>query len=291
MLLGGLECGGTKMVCAIGDESGRIVKTIKIPSGMPDDTMPKIIDFFRSNSVMAMGIASFGPVDPDVKSPTYGYITSTTKVGWKDFNLLGTIKEALSVPCGFDTDVNGAVLGEVTYGCMKGLSNALYMTVGTGIGIGVYTNGALLHGMLHPEGGHIIVRRHPDDTFAGNCIYHGDCLEGMASGSALDKRFGMKAELIGDDDPVWEYESYYLAQAIVNYILTLSPERIVLGGGVMNRKELFPLIRRDVVKLLKGYIHSPKIDNIDEYITGSALNGNQAVMGCMKLAYDAACSS
>ncbi|MCR5330643.1 MAG: ROK family protein [Lachnospiraceae bacterium] len=291
MLLGGLECGGTKMVCAVGDEKGRILKKETFPSLTPEETMPKIIDFFRENSVIAIGIASFGPVDPDMKSPTYGYITSTTKVHWKNYNLLGTIRNALSIPCGFDTDVNGAVLGEVTYGCMKGLSNALYITVGTGIGIGVYSNGALLHGMLHPEGGHVTVRRHPDDTFEGNCIYHGDCLEGLASGSALDARFGKKAEFIKSDDPVWTFESYYLAQAIVNYILILSPEKIVMGGGVMNRTELLPMIRKDVVKLLNGYIHSPKIENIDEYITASALNGNQAVMGCMKLAYDAACSS
>lgn len=291
MLLGGLECGGTKMVCAVGDEKGRILKKETFPSLTPEETMPKIIDFFRENSVIAIGIASFGPVDPDMKSPTYGYITSTTKVYWKNYNLLGTIRNALSIPCGFDTDVNGAVLGEVTYGCMKGLSNALYITVGTGIGIGVYSNGALLHGMLHPEGGHVTVRRHPDDTFEGNCIYHGDCLEGLASGSALDARFGKKAEFIKSDDPVWTFESYYLAQAIVNYILILSPEKIVMGGGVMNRTELLPMIRKDVVKLLNGYIHSPKIENIDEYITASALNGNQAVMGCMKLAYDAACSS
>ena len=291
MLLGGLECGGTKMVCAVGDEKGRILKKETFPSLTPEETMPKIIDFFRENSVIAIGIASFGPVDPDMKSPTYGYITSTTKVHWKNYNLLGTIRNALSIPCGFDTDVNGAVLGEVTYGCMKGLSNALYITVGTGIGIGVYSNGALLHGMLHPEGGHVTVRRHPDDTFEGNCIYHGDCLEGLASGSALDARFGKKAEFIKSDDPVWTFESYYLAQAIVNYILILSPEKIVMGGGVMNRTELLPMIRKDVVKLLNGYIHSPKIENIDEYITASALNGNQAVRGCMKLAYDAACSS
>ena len=240
---------------------------------------------------MALGIASFGPLDLDTESPTYGYITSTTKRDWVNYNLLGELKSELPVPCGFDTDVNGAVLGEVTYGSMKGLRNALYMTVGTGIGIGVYANGALLHGMLHPEGGHMIVRRHPDDTFAGNCDYHGDCLEGMASGSALEARLGCKAENTTVSDEIWGFESYYIAQALVSYILTLSPEKIVLGGGVMKNTGLIRSVRKDVKKLLAGYIHSEKIDNIDEYIVLSQLDGRQAVMGCMKLAYDAAVSS
>ncbi len=291
MLLGGLECGGTKMVCAIGDESGRITERKIIPSESPEVTMPQIIRFFQSFPVVAVGIAAFGPLDLNKKSPTYGYITSTTKLAWRNFDLLGRIQEELKVPCGFDTDVNGAVLGEVTYGCMKGIKNALYMTVGTGIGIGVYSNDALLHGMLHPEGGHVLVRRHPDDTFEGNCIYHKDCLEGLASGSALNARLGYKANTLAADDPVWEFESYYLAQALVTYILTLSPEKIVLGGGVMNRQELFPMIRKHVTDLLGGYIASDKISNIDEYIVPSILGGDQAVMGCMKLAYDAACTS
>ena len=291
MLLGGLECGGTKMVCAVGDEKGRITERRVIPSESPEVTMPQIFRFFKSFPVVALGIAAFGPLDLNLKSPTYGYITSTTKLSWRNFDLLGRIKDELNIPCGFDTDVNGAVLGEITYGCMKGLNNAIYMTVGTGIGIGVYANGALLHGMLHPEGGHVLVRRHPDDHFKGSCMYHKDCLEGMASGSALNARLGFGAEALSADDPVWEFESYYLAQAIVSYILTLSPEKIVLGGGVMNRSELFPMIRRDVVKLLGGYVVSEKIDKIDEYIVPSVLGGNQGVMGCMKLAYDAACIS
>lgn len=291
MLLGGLESGGTKMVCAIGDENGRIVEKQTFATRSPEATMPQIIDFFKSNNIIALGVASFGPVDLDLRSPTYGYITSTTKPGWQNFNLIGTLKKEINVPCGFDTDVNGAVLGEVTYGCMRGLSTCLYMTVGTGIGIGVYANGALLHGMLHPEAGHVMVRRHPDDTFKGCCIYHGDCLEGMASGVALKERLGYSAESVGIDNSIWKFESYYLAQALASYILVLSPEKIVLGGGVMSRSELFPMIRKDVLGFLNGYINSKQIENMDDYITPAALNGEQAVMGCMKLAYDAACSS
>ena len=291
MLLGGLECGGTKMVCAVGDESGNIEEKIVIPTETPAVTMPKILKFFRSHPVIALGIASFGPLDLDPASKTYGYITSTTKQYWKYYNLLGELKEAFGIPCGFDTDVNGSVLGEVTYGCMQGLNNAIYMTVGTGIGIGVYSNGSLLHGMLHPEGGHVIVKRHPKDTFKGCCAYHGDCLEGMASGSALRERFGKSANDVPADDPVWKFESYYIAQALMSYVLTLSPEKIVLGGGVMDRKELFPLIRDDLKKLLGGYINSERITDIDNYIVPSSLGGNEGVMGCMKLAYDAAVSS
>ncbi|MCR5684733.1 MAG: ROK family protein [Lachnospiraceae bacterium] len=291
MVLGGLECGGTKMVCAIGDENGRIIEKQTIPTEKPEITMPLIINYFKAYPIMAMGVASFGPIDLQRKSPTYGHITSSTKVHWRNFDLLGELKKEFDIPFGFDTDVNGAILGEVTYGSMKGILNGVYMTVGTGIGIGVYSNGALVHGMLHPEGGHVPVKRHPEDTFYGNCVYHGDCLEGMASGSALNERLGIAPEKVGMDNPVWKYESFYLAQAIIGYILTLSPEKIVLGGGVMNRRELFPMIRAEVERLMGGYLHTYQLDHIEDYIIPSSLGGDQGVMGCMKLAYDAAVSS
>ena len=291
MLLGGIECGGTKMVCAIGDENGRIIEKQTIPTESPDITMPLIVNYFKSFPIIAMGVASFGPIDLRRKSPTYGYITSSTKLYWRNYNLLGELKKEFNIPFGLDTDVNGAVLGEVTYGSMKGITNGLYMTVGTGIGIGVYANGALVHGMLHPEGGHVTVKRHPEDTFYGNCVYHGDCLEGMASGSALDERFGIQAAKVSMDNYAWKFESYYLAQAIMDYILILSPEKIVLGGGVMNRKELFPMIRADVESLLGGYLHTYQLEHIDDYIIPSSLGGDQGVMGCMKLAFDAAAAS
>lgn len=288
MLLGGLECGGTKMVCAIGDESGKIMDRVTIPTETPEITLPRIIEYFLNYPIAALGIACFGPIDLDRSSKKYGYITSTTKLPWRDFDILGNLEQALDIPCGFDTDVNGACLGEITYGSMRGLKNGIYITVGTGIGVGAFCNGALVHGMLHPEGGHVLVRRHPDDKFFGGCFYHRDCLEGLASGPAIKERTGRLAQDISDDDPSWRFESYYLAQAIVDYIMLLSPERIVLGGGVMNRKHLFPMIREQVRELLGGYITTPKIANLDKYIVPSALNGDQGIMGCMKLAYDEA---
>lgn len=287
MILGGLEGGGTKMVCAIGDEHGRITDQISIPTETPEITMPKIIDYFKGFPIEALGVASFGPIDLDRTSPTYGYITSTTKLAWRNYDILGTLKRALGVPAGFDTDVNGSALGEVTYGCMKGLKSGVYVTVGTGVGVGVYCNGALVHGMLHPEAGHVIINRHPDDLCEGSCHYHKNCLEGLAAGPAMEKRAGKKAALLAADDKLWEIESYYIAQAVVDYIMILSPQKIVLGGGVMKQEQLFPMIREQVIKLLGGYINTKEIENIAEYIVPASLNGDQGIMGCMKLAYDA----
>lgn len=291
MLLGAIEGGGTKMICAVGEEDGRIIDKVTIPSGTPDDTMPAIIDYFVSNPVCALGVGCFGPLDLDKQSRTYGYITSTTKVAWQNYDILGVLKSSLKIPCGFDTDVNAAALGEVTYGGMRGIKNGVYITVGTGIGTGMYLNGALLHGMLHPEGGHIPVRPHRDDTFEGYCPFHKNCLEGMASGPAIEMRVGKKAELLAPDDPVWEFESYYIAQAICSYVLTVSPEKVVLGGGVMKQPQLLNMIRTKVVDMLGGYIKAKRIANISDYIIASPLCGDQAIKGCMKLAFDAACAS
>lgn len=291
MLLGAIEAGGTKMICAIGDETGRITDRISIPTETPEKTMPAILEYFRKFPICAMGIACFGPIDLNRNSKTYGFITSTTKVAWRNYDFLGTVQRELKVPCGFDTDVNGAALGEATYGCMKGLENGLYITVGTGVGVGVLCNGALVHGMLHPEGGHVLLKRHPDDSCEGICVYHGDCLEGLASGPAIEKRAGRKAQELDEHDHEWEIESYYLAQGICDYIMILSPEKIVMGGGVMNQPHLMPMVREKVKKLLAGYICTSQTDNIDSYIVPTSLGGDQAVMGCMKLAYDAACNS
>lgn len=291
MILGALEGGGTKMVCAVGDELGHITERAVFPTETPEITIPKLIDFYKQFPICALGIGSFGPVDLDKKSATYGYITSTPKLAWKNCDFLGAFKDALGIPCGFDTDVNVAALGEAVFGCMKGLDSGIYMTVGTGIGVGVYSNSSLVHGMLHPEGGHMLIKHHPDDPFAGGCPYHGDCLEGLASGPAMEKRAGCKAVLIPADAFDWDLEAYYVAQSLVNYIMVMSPQKIVLGGGVMSQEHLIPKIREQVKKLLGGYINTPQIEDIDHYIVPASLGGDQAIMGCMKLAYDAACSS
>lgn len=284
MLFGALEAGGTKMVMALGNEDGEIITKSFIPTEIPDITIPKIIQFFKEANISALGIGSFGPVDLDRTSPTYGYITSTPKLAWANYNILGTLKNALNVPAGFDTDVNAAALGEATFGCMKGLSSGIYITVGTGIGVGVYMNGALLHGMLHPEAGHILLSKHPMDRFNGVCPYHPNCLEGLASGPAIEMRWNKKAYDLADQLEVWDLEAYYIAQGLVTYILTYSPHRIVLGGGVMHQEQLFPLIRKNVANLLNGYIKTPQLAILDDYIVPASLNDNQGILGCIQLA-------
>ena len=284
MLLGALEAGGTKMVLAIGNENGEILDRISIPTETPVITVPKIIAYFKDKNIEALGIGSFGPVDLDKESKTFGYITSTPKLAWANYDIVGEIKKELRVPVGFDTDVNAAALGEATWGSIKGLSSGIYITVGTGIGVGVYMNGSLLHGMLHPEAGHVLLSKHSSDTFEGVCPYHPNCMEGLASGPSIEKRWKEKAIALADRKEVWELEAYYLAQGIANYILTLSPHKIVLGGGVMHQEQLFPLIRSQVVKLLNGYVKTAQIADIDNYIVPASLNDNQGIMGCIQLA-------
>lgn len=284
MKIGALEAGGTKMVCAIGDENGNILDRISIPTETPEITMPKIIEFFKAAKVEAIGVGCFGPVDLNKKSAMYGYITSTPKLSWKNFDILGNLKQELNVPIGFDTDVNASALGEATYGITKGLDVSLYITIGTGIGVGVFINGQLLHGMLHPEAGHIIFTRHEEDTFEGICPYHKNCFEGLASGPAIEKRYGKSAITLSNCDEVWKLEAYYIAQALHNYTCMFSPNMIVLGGGVMQQKQLYPLIREEFKKIMNGYIDTREVRDLENYIVAPTLNDNQGILGCLELA-------
>ncbi len=284
MLLGALEAGGTKMVLAVGSEKGEIFEQISLPTETPSITVTKMIEYFQGKKIEALGIGCFGPIDLDRSSGTYGYITSTPKLAWVDYDMVGSMKKALGIPVGFDTDVNASALGEATWGSMKGLPSGIYITIGTGVGVGVYMNGSLLHGMLHPEAGHILMAKHPQDTFKGTCPYHPNCFEGLASGPAIEKRWGKKAFELQDQPEVWEMEAFYIAQGLVDYILTLAPHRIVLGGGVMHQEQLFPLIRSQVKKLLNGYVKTPQLENPDTYIVPASLQGNQGIMGCLQLA-------
>ncbi len=284
MIFGALEAGGTKMVCALGKQDGSILDQVSIPTTSPDETIRRIIDYFRDKGISALGVASFGPIDPDKTSPTYGYITSTPKPGWADFDLLGTLKKDIDVPMGFDTDVNGSLLGEVTYGSSKGISDAVYITIGTGVGGGIMSGGKLVHGMLHPELGHMRLTIHPKDTYKGHCPFHGTCLEGLASGPALEERWGKSARELGDNDLAWEIESYYIAQALVSIILIVSPKRIILGGGVMHVEKLFPMIREDVKKELGGYLMTKELSDLDSYIVPASLHDDQGIMGAIRLA-------
>lgn len=284
MILGALEAGGTKMVCAIGDETGAIFEQVSIPTETPEITMPKMITYFKEKGIAALGIGCFGPIDPDPDSETYGYITSTPKLAWANYNIVGAFRDALECPVGFDTDVNGSVLGEVTFGQAKGKKCVVYVTIGTGVGAGIYIEGRLLHGMLHPEAGHILMKKRADDTYGGKCPYHKTCMEGLAAGPAIEERWGKKAIELKDNQAVWDLEAYYIAQALANYILILSPDMIILGGGVMHQEQLFPLIRKYVTEMLNGYIKTEELADLDHYIVPASLHDDQGIMGCLELA-------
>lgn len=288
MTYGALEAGGTKMVCAVGDENGHIIEQISIPTRTPAETVPEMLAYFRQKAVAALGIGCFGPLDLNRESATYGYITTTPKEGWANYNIVGAFRDALQIPVGFDTDVNGSLLGEVTYGDSRGLQNVVYITIGTGIGGGVMSGGKLLHGMLHPELGHMLMRPHPSDPYPGKCPFHKNCLEGMAAGPAIEARWGAKGKDLAGREEVWKTEAYYLGQAIVNLILTLSPERIILGGGVMHQMQLFEMIRAEVKQQLNGYLVTPQLQDMEHYIVPASLHDDQGIMGCIKLAIDAA---
>lgn len=284
MRLGALEAGGTKMVCAIGDEKGNITKQISIPTETPEITMPVIIDFFKENNIEGLGIGCFGPIDLDKSSKTYGYITSTPKLAWQNYNICGVMKEALHVPVGFDTDVNGSCLGEMTYGAAKGCKSAVYITIGTGVGMGICIEGKLLHGMMHPEAGHMVVPKHPEDNYEGSCPFHKGCVEGLCSGGAIGGRYNKKSAEIPKDDKAWDFTAYYIAEAIVNLILTVSPERVILGGGVMKQEHLYPLVRKYVPEILNGYVQTEQVKNMEEYITAPACGDEQGIKGALLLA-------
>ena len=289
MLIGALEAGGTKMVCAVGKEDGSVLEQVSIPTTTPEETIPQILDYFKSKEIGALGVAAFGPVDVKPASPTYGFILNTPKIPWRNCDLLGQLKRELAIPIGLDTDVNGSCLGEMTYGCARGLENVIYITIGTGVGVGVCCGGKLVHGMLHPEGGHILLSRHPKDPKGGICPNHPNCLEGFACGPSIEARWGKKAAELADEPLVWEIESYYIAQALVDFIMILSPQKIILGGGVMHQEQLFPLIRRQVKEWDGGYLSTPELEDLEHYIVPASLGGDQGIMGCIKLGLNALC--
>ena len=290
-MFAGIEAGGTKFVCAVAEGPDTIHAITRFPTTTPDQTINRAIEFFKEQDVAidALGIASFGPVDPNPQSPTYGHITTTPKAGWAHTPLAQPIAEALNVPFVFDTDVNGAALGESRWGAAQNLNTVLYITVGTGIGGGAIVRGQRLHGLIHPEMGHLQIPMAPGDTFAGICPFHGNCLEGMATGPALEARWGRPAIELPPDHEAWDIEAHYLAMACANYLLTLSPQRIIMGGGVMDQQHLFPRIRARLSDILNGYVKSPHIlEHIDNYIVPPALGNKAGVLGAIALAMEAA---
>ncbi len=290
-MYGAIEAGGTKFICAMGT-GPHDLETIEIPTTTTVATIDAVIDFFRPrlSELAAVGIASFGPIDLNPDSWTYGYITSTPKDGWRNFDIAGAVRKSLDLPVGFDTDVNGAALGEARWGAARGLSDFVYLTVGTGIGGGAIVNGRLLHGLVHPEMGHIRVPHDRGrDPFDGICPFHGDCLEGLASGPAIEKRWGVRAPDLDPAHPGIALEAEYLALGLANWVCTLSPQRIVLGGGVMKHAILFPMIRRRLLDLLHDYVQAREITEcIDQYVVPALLGGRAGVLGGLALAEEAA---
>ena len=291
-LCGAVEAGGTKFVCMVGTGPADMREQVRFATTTPESTLRQSVDFFRAaeqrhGRLAAIGIASFGPVDLDPASNTFGYITSTPKPGWSNVDIVGAIEAAFETPVGFDTDVNAAALGEQRWGAARGLDTFIYLTIGTGIGGGGLVNGRLMHGLVHPEMGHVRIPHDIDeDPFAGVCPFHGDCLEGLASGPAINARWLQPAEQLPDDHPAWPLEARYLALALVNFICTLSPQRIVIGGGVMAKEQLFPLVRDQVARLLNNYVRAPQILNeMAGYIVPPRLAENAGVLGALALAH------
>ncbi len=284
--LGGIEGGGTKFVCAVGTGPGDIRAEARFPTTTPGETLARAVEFFRQHPVQALGVACFGPLDPDPASPTGGSILATPKPGWNDIDVVGPLRAALHVPVAFDTDVNGAALAEWRWGAAQDCDPVIYLTVGTGVGGGLFARGGLVHGLLHPEMGHIRIPHDRErDPFAGACPFHGDCFEGLASGVAIERRWGRRAETLPPDHPAWDLEARYIGLALANYVCTLAPRKIVVGGGVAGQAQVLPLVRRYVRETLAGYIRSPHVaDRIDDYIVPPALGGRAGVLGAIALA-------
>ena len=283
-IFGAIEAGGTKFVCGVGAGPDDL-RLARIPTTTPQPTIDAAAAFLRREAgpdLAAVGIGSFGPVDLDPASPHYGFITSTPKPGWQFTDLAGAVRSALGVPVGFDTDVNAAALAESRWGAAQDVSSSLYITVGTGIGGGAILNGRALHALSHPEMGHIrLPHDWAADPFRGSCPFHGDCLEGLASGPAMEARWGMPAELLPDDHPAWALEARYLALAVANCVFTIAPARIILGGGVMRQSQLFPLIRAELASIVNGYVQIPDV-------VPPGLGDRAGVLGALALAQQAA---
>jgi len=294
-LLGGIELGGTKCVCLIGTGPDDIRTRISIPTGSdPVATLDHLEDALRNGMsihgpIEALGIASFGPIDLERRSATYGNITSTPKPGWRNAPVVARLARAFEVPIGFDTDVAGAALAEGRWGAAKGMTDFAYITVGTGVGVGLVVGGRPACGFAHSELGHIRVARKSGDTFAGSCVFHGDCVEGLASGVAIAARAGLPADRIASGDPVWEFVAHALAQLLHTLVLATAPRRILIGGGVTEaRPELLPRMRTLLVESLNGYLDLDRLTGgIDGYVVPPGLGSLAGPLGALAVAADA----
>jgi fructokinase len=296
-LLGGVETGGTRCACIIAGDPDRIVAEASFPTTTPAETINRIVSFFRGHfreyPIRAVGIGSFGPLDLDPLSPTWGHITTTPKPGWTDVDVCGPIGDALLVPVALDTDVNAAALGEY-YCAAEGrvVDPLLYLTVGTGIGLGAVVQGQPLHGLVHPEAGHMLVPHDwARDPFAGTCPFHGDCWEGLASGHALEQRWGQPGENLPPDHHAWALEARYLGIGVADLIYCLSPRRVIMGGGVMRQPGLMERVREEVRETIRGYLRPGALaEGLERLILPPSLDGRSGVLGALLLAKQAAAS-
>jgi fructokinase len=289
---GAVEAGGTKFICGIGDAAGNLIAEQRIETLFPTETLPKVVQFFQEKSkelkltIKSIGIGSFGPLDLNPLSPAYGHITSTPKTGWPNTDIPGFLRDQLNCACTIDTDVNAAAYGEYLWGAGRNLGSLVYFTIGTGIGGGAIINGLPIHGLVHPEMGHCIVDHdEKEDPFSGVCPYHSDCFEGLANGPSIQARWGIKPEELPSSHPAWDLEARYIARALHSIITILSPQRIILGGGVMQQLSLLPKIRLLVKESLNGYVVSDAITSgIDGYIVAPVLGKQAGVLGSLALA-------
>lgn len=293
-LFGAVEAGGTKFVCAVGDENGTLHAESRIGTTDPDSTLARVGEFLRDQSrafgpLRAIGLASFGPLVLDRASARYGFIDKTPKAAWSDIDIVGKLAAQFSCPIGFDTDVNAAALAEHRWGAGRDIANLVYLTVGTGIGGGVLVDGTPVHGLMHPEIGHMRPRRHPlEVNFDGVCPFHGDCLEGLASGAAIRARTGTELQHLDAAHAQWQMEADYLGQLCAHLVLMISPQRIVMGGGVMSQERLLPMIRQRMQHWLGGYINRRALlSEVEHYVVAPALGVRAGVLGALRLAVTA----
>jgi len=289
----GVETGGTNIKCIIASDPSHVISELVVPTLDPEPTIQKVIDFFNfgekryGTPITAMGIGGFGPLDLNSSSANYGSITSTPKIAWQNFPLLSRMQQAFSFPIAIDTDVNAALLGETRWGAGIGFNDLVYVTVGTGIGGGILSNGKLVHGLIHPELGHMIIRHDfQADPFEGICPFHKDCLEGLASGASMAARWRTNPEKLPNNHPAWNLEEDYLAQMCLNLTLMFSPQRIILGGGVPQHDGLLAIIRPKFQSLLNKYLVSPLFSGkIDSYIVPPMLGHHAGIFGAIALAH------
>ncbi|MBC1417489.1 ROK family protein [Listeria fleischmannii] len=282
-LYGAIEAGGTKFVCAVGNRDLEIIEQVSFQTRNPDETMEEVVRFFSrfTEELQSIGVGSFGPIDIQQDSENYGYITSTPKLSWQYFDFVGTLKKYFNLPIAWTTDVNAACYGEYVKGNGIGLSNVVYYTIGTGVGGAALQNGYFIEGFSHPEMGHMIVNKHPNDSFEGTCPFHKHCLEGMAAGPTIEKRYGRKGQELAEDDTFWEIEAYYIAQCVYNTTLLFSPDIIILGGGVISQQHILPKVHSAFVELMNGYVKTPDLVN---YVVTPKLGSNAGTIGCLALA-------